>query len=78
MKFRVGQKVKIIGYPWIGVCGKIVEIKPLYSYPYRVSFKNRPIGCYDESCPYSEEELELELVIKIGEQLEFAFMEKEI
>ncbi|MBE3036584.1 MAG: hypothetical protein IMZ70_05850 [Candidatus Atribacteria bacterium] len=74
MKFKVGDKVKILP-PAPGssrhstgvVCQTHTD---RVMYPIRVRFDNPMID--SEECPYSE--CELELVLKIGEQLLFPFM----
>lgn len=78
MSFKIGQRVKIIGRPWNGYFGKIIEIFPNWMFPHLVRLKNPPINIagFNNTCHYGEGELEL--VIALGEQLEFAFMTESI
>lgn len=74
MKLKVGDKVKIVNFIHrhrIGQVGVIIETYfeefPDTKFPYRVG-----IGLWN--CPMMESELELAL--RKGEQLTFAFMEQ--
>lgn len=72
MNFKVGQKVKITGHPWRGYYGKVIRVCIEDPYPYKVLIKNLPKGVLVSTTPYDEGEMEF--AIKIGEQMEFAFM----
>lgn len=79
MKFRIGQKVRILqpseehcsryGKPMnIGVVGKIIKWDPKDEWAYTIKFNS------GEELPYFE--LELESIFKVGEQLLFDFMKE--
>jgi len=72
MSFKVGQKVKIIGHPWKGYFANIIEVIVGDTYPYKALVKNIPDGVVIKTCPYDKEEIEL--VVAVGEQMEFSFM----
>ncbi len=72
-KFKVGDRIKVSSHSSCRPCvtGVIIKVDMSNGYNYHVKFDSKLKGHMDW-CPYYE--MELEPLIKVGEQLEFAFM----
>lgn len=76
--FKIGDKVKIVNFhdkEVIGEVGAIIEVKDFFSeFAYSIRWDKIPPN-YCKTIPLYENEIEL--AVKVGEQLLFCFMEGE-